>query len=210
MVGFICTAVQIILWLFVQQASSVWYGFLPIWNLRKYLRVLAQEVSPSPGLTLGVRMVLALIQSTLQWSNVKVQIRATCNQINDSKVSNVCWTCVCNAMRASGLFRAIWNMEVGLCENSFMVNKVLYIAIFQREGGGWCQECERSIVGGAQAVWRHVWGVLGWWLISRRYTEDIQYLPDKKRTRLCSWRLLSPSSLSAPLENTREALVALP
>ena len=86
MVGFICTAVQIILWLFVQQTSSVWYGFLPIWNLRKYLRVLAQgEGSPSPGLTLGVRMVLALIQSTLQWSNVKVQIRATCNQINDSK-----------------------------------------------------------------------------------------------------------------------------
>ena len=119
------------------------------------------------------------------------------------------WTCVCNAMRASGLFRAIWNMEVGLCENSFMVNKVMYIAIFQREGGGWCQECERSIVGGAQAVWRHVWGVWGWWLISRRYTEDIQYLPDKKRTRLCSWRLLSPSSLSAPLENIREALVAV-
>ena len=94
------------------------------------------------------------------------------------------WTCVCNAMRASGLFRAIWNMEVGLCENSFMVNKVMYIAIFQREGGGWCQECERSIVGGAQAVRRHVWGVWGWWLISRRYTEDIQYLPDKKENKV--------------------------
>ena len=85
-VGFICTAVQIILWLFVQQASSVWYGFLPIWNLRKYLRVLAQgEGSPSPGLTLGVRMVLALIQSTLQWSNVKVQIQQDypCNLQSD-------------------------------------------------------------------------------------------------------------------------------
>ena len=34
-VGFICTAVQIILSLFAQQASSVWYGFLLYLKLKK-------------------------------------------------------------------------------------------------------------------------------------------------------------------------------